>query len=196
MSKRSKGTLSRPTVETIEKEIERLKKSAALRKVVADTLRALLVVAAVTLIISNLWLPVFQIAGSNMEPALQNGDVVLSVKRAEFQRGDVIVFYYNNKILVKRVIAQGGEVVDIAEDGTVSVNGKALDEPYVSGKSLGKCDLTFPYTVPAKTLFVMGDDRASSVDSRASMLGPVSPEQVVGKVIFRIWPLHSADKVR
>jgi len=196
MTKKKKAFSSRPTVMMIDKEIKRLRKAANTRKVVGDVFSAALVIAVVALIVSNMWLPVFQLSGSNMEPALQNGDVVLSVKRTVFKQGETIVFNLDHKILVKRVIAVGGDTVNIAADGTVTVNGTILDEPYVKEKSLGSCDLVFPYTVPVKAYFVMGDDRAASVDSRASVVGSISPEMILGKVILRLWPFHAIGTVK
>jgi signal peptidase I len=186
---------ARISVESIEAELSRTKQKRNYNKAIADTLRALVVVAAVAVLLSTLWLPVFQIYGNSMENTLTDGDVVVSVKEGAFRRGDVVAFYYNNKILLKRVIAVGGETVDVRADGTVFVDGEPLEEPYVLGKSLGECNIELPYKVPDSRLFVMGDSRAKSVDSRVAAVGAVSAEQVVGKVILRVWPLSKFGAV-
>jgi len=179
----------------IENEIRKLKRAGAVRRIIWDIVKAVLILAAIVVLVTNVWMPVFQIYGSNMDPALQDGNYVVALKQEVFQRGDVIVFNYYNKLLVKRVIAIGGDVVDIAADGTVSVNGIVQDESYVTEKSLGNSDIQYPYTVPANHLFVMGDNRANSIDSRASMVGPIGMEQVVGKVVLRVWPFHEIGVV-
>lgn len=141
------------------------------------------------MLISTLLLPIFRIYGNSMTPAIQAGNFVAAVKGSDFEQGDVIAFYYNNKILVKRVIALPGDWVDIDETGNVFVNDEYLDEPYVQDKALGECDIEFPYQVPDGRLFVCGDHRSTSVDSRSSTVGCVAEEQIAGKIVFRIWPL-------
>ena len=140
---------------------------------------------------STFFLPVLQIYGSSMSPTLNDGDILVSVKSSDFERQDIVAFYYNNKILVKRVIARSGEWVAIDEAGNVTVNGEVLEEPYLIDRALGECDLEMPYQVPEGKLFVMGDHRSVSVDSRSSAVGCVSEEQIVGKLVFRIWPLSA-----
>ena len=142
------------------------------------------------MLVATLFLPVLRIYGSSMTPTLSDGDIVVSVKGGEYSRGDVVAFWFNNKILVKRVVALPGEWVDIAEDGTVSVNGRPLEEPYLTEKALGECDLELPYQVPDGRLFVMGDHRSTSQDSRSSAVGCVSEEMLVGRLVFRVWPLE------
>ena len=144
---------------------------------------------------ATLLLPVLRIYGSSMTPSLYEGDIVVSVKEMSFDRGDIISFYYNNKILVKRVIAFEGEWVNIDEDGNVYVNGALLDEPYVKEKAFGECDITLPYQVPDGRVFVMGDHRTTSVDSRSSTVGCVFEEQVVGRILYRVWPLSQMGPV-
>lgn len=160
------------------------------------TVFTLVTVAAVAVLVAVLLLPVLQIYGTSMNPVLTEGNLVLSVKGGSFETGDIIAFYYNNKILVKRVIAQPGEWVDITEDGTVYVNNQSIDEPYVSEKAFGECNIELPYQVPESRVFVMGDHRSVSVDSRNTSVGCVAEEQIVGKIVFRIWPLTEFGTVR
>ena len=160
-----------------------------------NALYTLITVSAVSILIAVLLLPVLRIYGTSMTPTLEESDIVLSVKGGKFETGDVIAFYYNNKILVKRVIAQTGDWVNIEDDGTVYVNGEQIDEPYVSAKSLGECDIELPYQVPEGRVFVMGDHRDVSIDSRSTTIGCIAEEQVVGRIIFRIWPFDGMGKV-
>lgn len=180
-----------PTVEQLEKELERVRYNKRYGSTLRSTVYTLITVAAVAVLVATLLLPVLQIFGSSMTPTLVDGDLVVSVKEAGFKQKDVIAFYYNNKILVKRVIASEGEWVDIDKEGNVFVNGVALDEPYVMDKALGECDIELPYQVPEGRVFVMGDHRSVSVDSRSSTVGCVAEEQIVGKLVLRIWPLNS-----
>lgn len=181
--------------ERLEAELRRMKYRNRYLATLRSTVCALLVVAAVAVLVATIWLPTLRIYGSSMTPTLSNGEIVLTLKRSDFATGDVIAFYYNNKILIKRVIATSGDWVDIREDGTVYVNGTELDEPYVSEKSLGECDLAFPYQVPESRIFVMGDHRSVSVDSRSSTVGCVAEEQIVGRIIFRVWPFSEIGQV-
>ena len=159
--------------------------------VVRSTVYTLVTVAAIAVLVATLWLPVLQIYGSSMAPTLDEGEIVVSLKGADFHRGDIVAFYSNNKILVKRVIAGPGQWVDMDEDGTVYVDGEALDEPYLAEKAFGDCDIKLPYQVPDGRYFVMGDHRSTSVDSRHSAVGCVADEQIVGKIVFRVWPLDA-----
>lgn len=160
-----------------------------------STVYALMIVAAAAILVSMLIFPILNIHGSSMTPTLNDGEIVICLKNAHYQDGDMIAFYYNNKILVKRVIAQEGEWVDIDKDGVVSVNGEILDESYVQELALGECDIELPYQVPDGRVFVLGDHRSVSIDSRSTSVGSVSDEQIVGKLIFRIWPLKSIGLV-
>lgn len=178
-----------PSVSQLEQELSREKYRRRYGKVLRSTIYTLITVAAVAVLVATLWLPVLQIYGASMAPTLRDGDIVVSLKSSEFQPGDVVAFYYNNKILVKRVIASSGQWVDIKEDGTVYVDGQVLDEPYLEEKAFGDCNIALPYQVPDERVFVMGDHRSVSVDSRNTEVGCVSQEQIVGKIVFRIWPL-------
>lgn len=188
---KKKEVLTVPTTQQLESELKRVRYKRKYRAVMKSTVYMLITVAAVAILVATLWLPVLQIYGSSMAPTLQNGDIVCSVKSSDFKQGDVIAFYYNNKILVKRVIASPADWVDIAEDGTVYVNGKVLQEPYLEDKAFGDTNIELPYQVPDGKLFVMGDYRSTSVDSRNTAVGCVAQEQVVGKIVFRIWPLDA-----
>ncbi|MDR2355907.1 MAG: signal peptidase I [Clostridiales Family XIII bacterium] len=185
----------RPARALIEDELRRRERSKAFRTAMWSAAKALLIVAAVSVLISTLWVPVLRVYGESMLPTLRDGEIVISFKQSGLKRGDIIAFHYNNKALLKRVIALSGEWVDIDENGVVSVNGETLDEPYAPEKAPGNCDIELPYQVPDGRWFVMGDRRASSVDSRASAIGAVSDEQIIGKVAFRVWPLSAFGRV-
>ena len=152
-------------------------------------------VLAVAVLVATLWLPVLQIYGSSMTPTLVDGQIVFSSKTKDMEPGDIVAFYYNNKILIKRVVANAGDWVDIDQDGTVFVNGSELMEPYLEEKSFGDADIELPYQVPDGKYFVMGDHRETSVDSRHTSVGCIGMEQVVGKILFRVWPMESFGKV-
>ncbi|MBO5157978.1 MAG: signal peptidase I [Lachnospiraceae bacterium] len=180
-----------PTVEELQKELQRERYRERYGRTLRSTIYVLITVAAVAVLVATFFLPVLQIYGSSMSPTLNDGDILVSVKSSDFERQDIVAFYYNNKILVKRVIARSGEWVAIDEAGNVTVNGEVLEEPYLIDRALGECDLEMPYQVPEGKLFVMGDHRSVSVDSRSSAVGCVSEEQIVGKLVFRIWPLSA-----
>lgn len=190
-----KKDLKRPTLEELEKEFKREEKNQNSGKILRRIIGIIVVVVAVTVIAATLFLPVLRIYGTSMMPTFEGGDIVLTVKTTDFQRKDIVAFYYNNKILIKRVIATEGEWVDIDEDGIVSVDGEKLEEPYVLNKEKGEFDMKFPYQVPENRLFVMGDNRSVSVDSRNSAIGSIAEEQIVGKLIFRVWPLNNFGKL-
>lgn len=192
---RKDASLMRPSVEQLEGELQRVRYKRRYRSVLKSTVYTLITVAAIAVLVATLWLPVLQIYGSSMTPTLQDGEILFSLKTNSLEKGDILAFYYNNKILVKRVIANPGDWVDFDEDGTVYVNGEELNEPYLSEKALGDCDLELPYQVPENRVFVMGDHRATSVDSRNTIVGCVAQEQIVGKIIFRIWPLGRLGSV-
>ena len=178
-----------PQLEDLETELSRERYRRRYRMVLQSTVFALITVAAVSVLVATLWMPVLQIYGSSMEPTLSSGEIVLSHKTSDMNTGDVIAFYYNNKILVKRVIGSAGDWIDIDDDGNVYVNGTMLDESYVSEKAVGECNIDLPYQVPDNRVFVLGDHRSVSVDSRNTAVGCVADEQIVGKLTFRIWPM-------
>ena len=185
-----------PATEQLEAELAREKYKKRYHSVLRSTVYTLIIVAAVAVLTATLWLPVLQIYGNSMTPTLQDGEIIFTVKTSKFEPGDVIAFYYNNKILVKRVICGPADWVNMDEDGTVYVNGTELYEPYLVDKALGDCNIELPYQVPDGKVFVMGDHRSTSVDSRNTAVGCVAQEQVVGKIIFRIWPLNRLGVVR
>lgn len=178
-----------PLLEDLQKELKRERYKRRFRRLLRSTVNALIVVAAVAALIATLILPVLQIAGTSMEPTLNDGDIVLLVKTKNLKSGDLCAFYYSNKILIKRVIATPGDYIWIEADGTVFLNGKELDEPYITKKALGECDVEFPYQVPENNYFVMGDQRETSIDSRSSTIGCVPEDQLVGKIFCKFWPL-------
>lgn len=178
-----------PSLEQVEAELGRMKYRKRYRSVMRSTVYTLIVVAAIAILIATLWLPFLRIYGTSMTPTLADGEVICCTKATDFEPGDIVAFYYNNKILVKRVIGQSGDWIDIKEDGTVYVNQAELPEPYLEEKALGECDLKLPYQVPEGRLFVMGDHRATSADSRSTVIGCVAQEQMVGKILIRIWPI-------
>lgn len=184
-----------PELSQLETELNRVKYKKRYKTVLASTISTLIVVAAVAVLIATLLMPVLQIYGTSMSPTLYDGDIIATIKTTEFKQGDVVAFYYNNKILVKRVIAMSGEWVDMDEDGNVYVNDVLLDEPYLVERAIGECDIKLPYQVPENRIFVMGDHRSVSVDSRSTTVGCVAEEQLVGKLLFRVWPLKDIGPV-
>ena len=192
---KSKKSLTSPSLPQLEKELHREQYKYRYASVMRSTINTLIIVAAFAILVATLWMPVLQIYGNAMDPSLTEGQVVVCVKTADMEQGDLMAFYVGNHLLVKRVIAGPGDVVDITPSGTVYINGQELHEPYVSEKSRGEFDVEYPYKVPAYSYFVMSDNRSNCVDSRASIVGCVTEEHIMGKVIFRIWPFNSFGKV-
>ena len=184
-----------PEITQLEKELERVRYRSRFGMVLRSTIYTLITVAAVAVLVATLWLPVLQIYGSSMTPTLVDGEIIFTIKTSDFEPGDIVAFYHENKILVKRVIAGAADWVVIDEDGTVYVNEEELYEPYLEEKALGDCNIELPYQVPDERIFVMGDHRSTSVDSRNTAIGCVAQEDIVGKIVFRIWPLSRIGKV-
>ena len=193
MLHRKKKEVSLPSKKQVESERKRYRRQKAYNKALSGTVYVLTIVAAVAVLISTLILPVLQIEGTSMEPTLSNGDIVLLMKTTRFDRGDLCGFTWNNKLLIKRVIAVPGDWVEIDTDGTIYLNGEKLDEPYVQQHSFGECDLEFPFQVPPEQYFVVGDMRENSIDSRNTLIGCIPKDQIVGKVFFRVWPFKSIE---
>lgn len=188
MAKEPNKEVPVPSLAEIQRERKRIRRKTYYRQALRNTVSVLVVVAAVAVLITTLFLPILQISGDSMYPTLTHNEIVVLLKTRDYQRGDLIGFYYQGKILLKRVIALPEDEVVIDSDGNVYVNAQLLEEPYVTDKSLGDCDLEFPYKVPGTGYFVMGDRRSNSVDSRNSMVGTVSQDDIIGKVFLRVWP--------
>ena len=180
-----------PSSELLENELIRVRYGERYKKLLRNTIGSLLVVAAISILIATLFLPVLEIHGTSMSPTLESKDIVVSVKTSKLKQGDICCMYYNNHLLVKRVIGVAGDEINMDEAGNVYVNGKLLDEPYLKEKDLGDCDVEFPLIVPEQSVFVLGDNRDTSVDSRNSLIGCISTDEIVGKIVFRVWPLPS-----
>jgi signal peptidase I len=193
MKEKKQTTADFPTLEILKQELNRERYRRRFRRILKSTVNSLIVVAAVAALIATLVLPVLQIAGTSMEPSLNDGDIVVLMKTVHLDTGDLCAFYYSNKILIKRIIAGPGDYLWITEDGTVYLNGSELIEPYISQKSLGECDIEFPYTVHEEAYFLMGDHRLTSIDSRSTVIGCIPKDQIIGKLFFKIWPLEKFE---
>ena len=188
MANKHSKKVSVPSLTEIQSERKRIRRKDYYKQALRGTVSVLVVVAAVAVLIATLFLPILQISGDSMSPTLEHDEIVVLLKTKKFERGDLIGFYYQGKILLKRVIALPEDEVAIDADGNVYVNGELLEEPYVTEKGLGDCDLEFPYKVPGTSYFVMGDRRSNSVDSRNSVVGCIPQEDIIGKVFIRVWP--------
>ncbi|MDE5854213.1 MAG: signal peptidase I [Ruminococcus sp.] len=184
-----------PTAEQLNSEVRRIHYKKSYIKTLYTTITSLIVVVAIAVLIVTLLLPVLRVTGTSMAPTLLNNELLICNKRGNFKSGDVVAFYFNNKILLKRIIGTAGDVIDIKEDGTVYVNGEELDEPYINEKAFGECDIKLPYQVPDNRIFVMGDHRSVSIDSRSTSVGCIADEYVIGKVVLRVWPFEVIGKV-
>ena len=189
MANKHTKKVSVPSLTEIQSERKRIRRGTYYRQALRGTVSVLLVVAAVAVLVTTLFLPILQISGDSMSPTLEHDEIVVLLKTKKFERGDLIGFYYQGKILLKRVIAVPEDEVAIDADGNVYVNGELLEEPYVTDKVLGDCDLEFPYKVPGTSYFVLGDRRSNSVDSRNSVVGAISRDDIIGKVFIRVWPI-------
>lgn len=178
-----------PALDLLQKELKRERYKRRFRRLLRSTVNGLIVVAAIAALIATLVLPVLQIAGTSMEPSLNDGDIVLLMKTDRLETGDLCAFYYSNKILIKRIIGTPGDYLWINPDGTVYLNGTELQEPYLTEKALGECDVEFPYQVPENNYFLMGDHRETSIDSRSTVIGGVAQDQIIGKILCKVWPL-------
>ena len=196
MKSAKEASVELPTTEQIEKERARLRHKSRYSRTLRSTIAILVVVAAAAVLVATLWMAVLRIYGSSMAPTLEDGQIVISLKTTDFKTGDIAAFYYGNKLLIKRYIAGASDWVYIDEDGTVSVNSIELDEPYIAEKAFGQTNIELPYQVPDKRYFLMGDNRESSVDSRNTAVGCASDDQIVGKVVYCIWPLDRFGPVR
>ena len=195
MDEKSEKAVYIPSLKEIQTERKRIRRKALYRKALRGTVAVLVVVAAVAVLITTLFLPILQISGDSMAPTLEHDEIVILLKTKEFERGDLISFYFQGKILLKRVIGLPEDEIAIDAEGNVYVNGEILDEPYVTEKGLGDCDLEFPFKVPGTSYFVLGDQRSNSVDSRNSVIGAISRDDIIGKVFFRVWPFSKLGLV-
>jgi signal peptidase I len=193
--KRKKKELQFPTSMQIEKAIAKEQYSRKYKKVLKSTLSSLIVVAAIAVLIATLALPVLQIQGSSMEPTLNDEEIVVLIKTPNLKRGQLCCFSYQNKLLIKRIIGVPGDTILINEKGFVYVNDELLDEPYILDRALGECDIDFPFHVTENHYFILGDHRSTSIDSRSSVVGLVSSEQIVGRIFFRIWPFEKMGDI-
>lgn len=186
----------RPELSQLRQELERENKKGRFRRALRSTLYSLVIVAAAAVLVATLWMPVLRIYGNSMTPTLSTGSIVVALKGSSYKQGDIIAMYYGNKLLVKRCVGTAGDWIDIDRDGNVFVNSELLEEPYLTEKAFGECNIELPYQVPENSIFVLGDHRATSIDSRNTSVGSVDTENVVGKIVFCIWPLSSFGMIK
>lgn len=194
MADENKRPVLIPSEEQVESELNRIRYRKRFIRTLFNTAAVLVVVAAAAVLVSTIFLPVIQVSGNSMSPTLNDGDILVTLNTESVTYGDLCCVSWQNKMLLKRVIGLAGDVITIGADGSVTVNGRVIDEPYVTEKALGQCDISFPYEVPADKIFILGDNRMLSADSRSSDIGSIGAEQIVGKVLFRIWPLRKQDQ--
>lgn len=186
---------NRPSTEELKEELISIKRKRNYFKTLRNTIYILLIVAAISILVATMFFPVLQVTGTSMEPTLKPGQIILTVRNTDFKRGDLVAFYYNNKIILKRVIGLPGEYVNIDKEGIVTIDGKAIKEPYLKERSLGDGDIEFPYQVPEGRIFVLGDHRKTSIDSRYESIGAIANDLILGKVVFRVWPIKNLGKI-
>ncbi len=191
-----KEELKIPPIELIREELAREEAKHGFRKTLWNIAVVLLVAAALTALAATRLFVLIRINGNSMEPTLADGEVIFLRQTKEIEKGDIVGFYYGGRVLLKRAVGSAGDQIDIDREGNVYVNGELIEEPYLAEKSLGKCELEFPYEVPEGMTFVLGDNRAVSIDSRIKSIGSVETEQIVGKVVFRAWPLSRMGIMR
>lgn len=196
MNKRKREIIDIPTTKELEQELYKENYKFRYKNLLKSTIYVLVVVIALSILCTTLLFPVLRIYGNSMNPTLVSDDIVLCIKKKDFNKGDVIAFYYNNRILIKRIIATSSDWVDIDEKGNVFVNDKLLEESYIKDKDKGNSDINFPYQVPIETYFLLGDNREVSIDSRNSLIGTVKEEDIVGKVLFRVWPINKLGMIK
>lgn len=195
MHNNSHSPVKLPTLEQIEKERKRLQYKKKYKRTLKSTIAILLVVAALAILVATLWMPVLRIYGSSMVPTLEDGQIVVTVKSTSFKAGDIVAFYHGNKLLIKRYVAGPSDWFNIDKDGNLFINNKALDEPYITDKAFGETNIKLPYQVPDKKFFMIGDNRSVSIDSRNTAVGCIDEDQIVGKIVFRIWPFKNFGAV-
>lgn len=187
--------LNIPPIECLREELAREEAKYSFRRTLWNIMAVLVVAAAIAALMATRLFVLIRINGNSMEPTLKDGEIVFILQTKEVEAGDVIGFYYGGRILLKRVVGSGGDQINIDGEGNVYVNGEMLEEPYIAEKSLGKCELEFPYEVPEDMIFVLGDNRAVSIDSRIRSIGCVEKDQVVGRAVFRAWPMSRMGRV-
>ena len=188
--------LNMPSVRELDEELRRVNHHSRFRQLLRSTIYTLIVVSAVAVLVAVLFMPVLRIYGNSMTPTLNEGEIVVSIKGSNIECGDVVGVYFGSKLLIKRCIALEHQWVNIDEIGNVYVDGELIDEPYLTEKAFGECNLELPYQVPDGCIFVMGDHRETSIDSRNTSVGCIDKENVVGKIVFRVWPLSEFGSLR